>query len=305
MQKNQADMRISTLGEFGLIEYFRKRIRNDYSVVMGSGDDCAVLRLDKQRYLLFTCDMIVENVDFKRKHKPQLIGRKALSVSISDIAACGGVPRHAVVSLGLPKNLPLSFVKKLFSGLNSVARQYKVNLVGGDISRAKALTIDVSMLGFVEKSNLVLRSGAKIGDIVIVTGPLGGSIKGRHLEFVPRIKEARFLVENFKIHSMIDISDGLAADLSHIFAASRAGAVIYESLIPVHAQARNLQDAIFSGEDFELLFTVSFQEAKRIAAARKFKFYPIGEIVSKNLGFHLIDAHGRQRELSPEGFRHF
>jgi len=297
-------MRLNKTGEFGLIEIFKKMSRLDRSVIVGPSDDCAVLRFNAKEYLLYTCDMIIEGVDFVSKDKPELIGRKALAVSLSDIAACGGTARYAVVSMGLPKKF-IGKAQRIAKGLFDLAKSYKVNVVGGDLSRSSRLTIDVSMLGVVKKNKLVLRSGARPGDIIFVTGKLGRSILGKHLTFTPRLKESRFLVNNFKINSMIDISDGLTQDLNHILKASRVGAVIYEALIPKSRVARSLNDALYGGEEFELLFTLSRKDAKRLAFKKKQIFKPIGEIVSKDYGFKLIDKNNKEVSIKPDGWRHF
>ncbi len=298
-------MLINKIGEFGLIERFRKLIKADFSVIKGSGDDCAVLAFDKDNCQLFTCDMIVEGQDFTPNDNFRLIGRKALAVSISDIAACGGIPRYAVVSLAMPANTTVYAVDNIMKGMVGLAQEYKVNIVGGDISRAPCLIIDVSMIGVVEKKYLVLRSGAKVGDIIFVTGSLGGSIKGKHLKFIPRIKESRYLVQNFKVNAMIDISDGLAQDLSHILKASKVGGLIYENLLPVSKEARNLEDVLSGGEDFELLFTLPLKEAKKIIKRNLQQFKAIGEIRDKQYGLKMIDKNGREKRLIPQGFRHF
>ena len=298
-------MLVNKIGEFGLINRISKLIKTDTSVIKGIGDDCAVIKFDQHRYLLFTCDMLVEGVDFYPDEKPYLIGRKSLAISISDIAACAGLPRYCLISLGLPKKTSVEFIDQLLKGILGLAKKYKINVVGGDISRAKQLTLDVSILGIVEKKYLVLRSGAKIGDIIFVTARLGGSILGKHLKFTPRIKEARFLVENFKVNSMIDISDGLVQDLGHILKESNAGAIIYEDLIPRDKQARHLDDALYMGEDFELLFTMSHNEAKRLLMENPMRFKPIGEIVEKKYGLRLMDKKGNEKIVKPKGFRHF
>jgi thiamine-monophosphate kinase len=150
-------MRRNNFSEFDLIRRFRKQISNDASVFKGSGDDCAVLRFDKKHYQLFTCDMLVEGVDFTKRTDLRLVGRKALAISISDIVSCAGLPRHAVVSLGLPRRINLKQVDRLSGGLFSLAKEYSINIVGGDISRSDKLVIDVSMLGIVEKNRLCLR----------------------------------------------------------------------------------------------------------------------------------------------------
>jgi thiamine-monophosphate kinase len=298
-------MLISKIGEFGLIERIKKLVKTGPLVIKGIGDDCAVLRFDRNKYLLSTCDMIVEGVDFTRKDSPYLIGRKSLAVSISDIAACAGYPRYALISMGIPRNSTVEFIDKILKGIVDLAKAYKIDIVGGDLSRAEKLIIDVNVLGFVEKINLVLRGGAKVGDIIFASGTLGGSILGRHLKFSPRIKEARYLVNNFKINAMIDVSDGLAQDLSHILKESEVGALIYEVLIPQSNQASDLEDALYSGEDFELLFTMSRKEARKLFSRRSKIFTPIGEIVERKYGFRLMDKINRERVIKPEGFRHF
>jgi len=298
-------MQVKDLGEFKLIERFRNKIKIDSSVIVGSGDDCAVLKLDKQNYQLFTCDMLVEGVDFTSKDKALLVGRKSIAVSLSDIAACSGVPRYCVVSLGLPKNTEVKYVDAFFNGALKIAKEYKLNIVGGDLSRSDKIIIDVSMLGVTSKKSLTLRSGASSGDIIFVTGSLGGSIFGKHLNFTPRLKEAEFLAKNYKINAMIDISDGLVQDLGHILAKSRVGAAIYEELIPLSNKARNLSDALNNGEDFELLFTLSRPEAKRLLKAKRTDFKPIGEIMDSSYGLKLINQKKKIIRLEPKGYRHF
>jgi thiamine-monophosphate kinase len=298
-------MLLNQVGEFGLIEKFRKLIKTDSSVVKGSGDDCAVLKLDKNNYQLLTCDMLVEGVDFTRKDSFYLVGRKAVAVSISDIAACSGIPLYCVISLGLPANTRADSVEKLFKGMLDISKKYKINIVGGDLSRSQKIVIDVAMLGKVEKKYLALRCGACRVDIIFVTGFLGGSISGKHLKFTPRLKEARFLSRNFKINSMIDISDGLAQDLGHILKESNAGALIYEDLIPLNKGAKGLYSALNDGEDFELLFTLPRALASAQLKKKLANFYPIGEIMPKDYGFKLIDKNKRLISIKQKGFKHF
>jgi len=296
---------LTKIGEFGLIKRFKKLIKLDSSVIKGTGDDCAVIKFDQDNYLLFTCDMLVEGVDFRQDDLPYLIGRKSLAVSVSDIAACAGIPHYCLISLGVPKKTSVEFIDAVFKGMLDIAKKYKINIVGGDLSSAPRLTIDVSMLGVVEKKRLVLRSGAEIGDIIFVTGELGGAIRGKHLNFIPRIKEARFLVKNFKVNAMIDISDGLAQDLGHILEESEVGAIIHEDLIPLSKQACDSKDALYMGEDFELLFTLSSKEAKKLYAKRLINFKPIGEVTAKRYGLRMIDRIGKEKMIPPRGFTHF
>jgi len=288
-----------------LIDRFRKQLKTDSAVIKGSGDDCAVLKFDKLHHQLYTCDMIIEGVDFNSKEDPYLIGRKAIAISLSDIASCGGIPRHCVISLGMPKNTGIKFTDRLFKGMQDIARLYKVNIVGGDLSQTQKLVLDVSMLGLVETKALVLRSGAKAGDIIFVTGSLGGSIYGKHLRFTPRLKEARYLVSKFSVHAMIDISDGLAQDLGHIVRESRVGARIYQERVPMSKDCANIEDALYSGEDFELLFTLSAKDAAKLLKLRPREYSAIGEVVEKKYGLKSVDNKGRVKLLRPEGFKHF
>jgi len=289
-----------------LIHRFRKMISLDSSVIKGSGDDCAVLKYKKGIYQLFTCDMIMEGIDFEPDADPFLIGRKALAVSISDIASCGGIPRDAVVSIGVPGNFKLSRMDGIARGMSALARFYGINIVGGDISGADKLIIDVSMLGTVGEKYLVLRGGARDKDIIFSTGSFGGSISGKHLRFTPRVKESQFLVRNFSVHSMIDVSDGLIQDLGHILEESKArGAIVFDYLVPQSAESRGLDDALYSGEDFELLFTVSPSEAENILKRHTRMFHPVGIIDNSIRGIRLENKQGCRRFPLKRGFRHF
>jgi thiamine-monophosphate kinase len=295
-------MRISRIGEFGLIENIKKWIKHkDISVIKGIDDDCAIIEFDKKNYLLFCCDMLVEDVDFTREIPFYLIGRKAMGVVLSDIASKAGIPKYSLISLGLPKDITLNSIKELYKGFKFWMKKFSFEIVGGDISRAERLIIDISMLGRVEKEKVPLRSNAKLNDIIFITDRLGKPKK--HLYFLPRIKEARYLVNNFSINSMIDISDGLTQDLNHILKQSNVGAVIYEKLIPTFKTKKDIETIINQGEEFELLFTVTPKEAKRIIAKKL--YYPIGQIVSGDYGFKLIDKNFKEKDIRIKGFRHF
>jgi len=296
-------MKIKQLGEFGLIDLIKGMLGSG----SGVGDDCAILPLSKQNFLLLTCDMLVEDTDFTRQDKPYLVGRKSLGCCLSDIAACGGIPQYAQISLGLSPDMSVSKVRELYRGIISIGKEYKVKIVGGDISRSDKLVIDVGILGLVERRNLARRQGAKIGDIIFVSGKIGGSIYGRHLNFTPRVKEARYLVKNYKVNSMIDISDGLLQDLGHILKQSNRGAILFKDLIPLSVDARSFDEALYMGEDFELLFTLSASEARRLIRLKQNKkFFPIGEIVDKTCGLILLDRRGRRIKIKkPSGYQHF
>lgn len=298
---------VSQIGEFELIERIAKNIKYSKDVICGIGDDAAVLEYNKDKYLLMTSDMLTEDTHFTKKIPAFYIGRKSLAISLSDIAAMGGIPRYANVSIGLPKNTKIKFASELYRGINSLAKKYKVNIVGGDTVKSNNLVIDVTVIGEVVKNNLVLRSEAKKGDLLFASGKLGGSIRGQHYLFDPQLKEAQFLVNNFKINSMIDLSDSLAICANIIAKESNVGIAIYEKLIPVN-RGSNIKEALFMGEDFKLLFSVPKKDAKRLASARGGKnkgFYEVGEVLGKSFGVKLIDKNCNEKILKQEGFKHF
>ncbi|MCX5686570.1 MAG: thiamine-phosphate kinase [Candidatus Omnitrophica bacterium] len=300
-------MKICDVGEISLIRRFSKKIRLDKTVVKGSGDDTAVIKWTPDKYLLYTCDMLVEGAHFRlAKARPFQIGWKALGRNISDIAAMGGIPRYAVVSMGIDPESPVSIADGVVNGILALAKKFKVNIVGGDLSRSKKLIIDISLIGEVEKKNLTLRSGAKIGDLVFVTGTIGASQKGKHLNFTPRLDEARALVKKFKINSMIDVSDGLLLDLWRILDASKVGARIYEKLVPISKNAGSFKKAISEGEDFELLFTMTPKEALKAAKMKlKTPASLIGQIIDGENGLRLAQKDGVERLMEAKGFLHF
>lgn len=291
-------MKISQLGEFALIDTLKPFVPVSKTVIKGIGDDAAVLPYSKSEYLLLTTDMLAEDTHFTRHMAAQGIGHKAMSCSISDIAAMGGRPTFAVVSIGVPKDLPVPFIKGVYQGMGRVAQAFNISIVGGDTIKTDKIVINIALLGLVEKKYLVTRDGAKPGDWIFVTGPLGGSFRsGRHLNFTPRGPQARFLVENFKPSAMMDISDGLSGDLNHILKASKVGARLDFDSIP-RQKGASLSQALNDGEDFELLFTLSSTKARSLmdwqAKRKSFYFYPIGTITS--------DA---KEKISSQSFAHF
>jgi thiamine-monophosphate kinase len=300
-------MKLKDLGEFNFINRISKSIGLSSRVVKGIGDDAAVLKYTKDKYLLFTTDMIIEGKHFYKSAKAELVGEKSLSCNISDIAAMGGVPKFAVISTGFPGSLDLKYADKLYEGIRKVADSFKVDLVGGDTVSSGKIIINIALIGEVEKKNLVLRSGAKENDAIFITGNIGGSIKFKHLNFTPRIKEARFLVNNFKINSMIDISDGLLADLGHILEESNKGAIICEKTMPVSRNAIGFDSAIRDGEDFELVFTLPWLQAGRLEKAWPFttRLSRIGRIFSRRKGFSIVSKNGKSKKINPAGFTHF
>ena len=307
------------MNEFELIAKLIPKLATNDSVVTGAGDDCAILDVGiPGKKLLFKTDAVVEGIHFTKETAPEHIGHKALARVLSDIAAMAGTPTAAVVTIGLQKNFDANHVAKIYDGLNALAKKHNVAIVGGETTTSpERIFISVAMIGLVEKS--VCRSGAKLGDGIFVTGELGGSLQGRHLDFEPRLAEARWLVENFNIHAMIDISDGLAGDLRHILNASKVGAELHSPAIPISRAAKlkaraessakpPLLAALTDGEDFELLFTIASKDAVKLHDAWK-KTFPklklscIGKITA-GTGVHLRDQNGI-KPLFVHGYTHF
>lgn len=298
---------VREIGEFGLIRKLCVSIPH-------AGDDCAVLpSADRRKFLLCTCDPVVEGVHFLTKTPARRVGWKAMARNLSDIAAMGGLPRWAVVSIGLRPNTTVHWVKELYAGLRTASAKFNCQIVGGDTTRVKhEQFVVVTLIGEVEKSRVALRSGARAGDSMFVTGTLGGSLRGKHLSFTPRINEARWLVNHFPVHAMIDLSDGLSSDLQRLVAASKAGVgfEIFAAETPVsHAARGSLQAALNDGEDFELLFTIDprYVTALRTKWAREFKLKltEIGRVVRSRGKVALIERDGTRRLLTPAGYDHF
>ena len=215
----------------------------------------------------------------------------------------------AVVSLGIYPELNISVADGICKGLKKIADRFGVSIVGGDMAKSKKIVLDVSLIGEAKKENLALRSAAKAGDVIFVTGLLGGSIKGRHLNFMPRLEEIQSILKSFKVNAMIDISDGLALDLWRIAEASGVGAYLYEDAIPVSGDAVSVKNALYDGEDYELLFTMTMREAKRFFKTMLAKFRipvtPIGKIVDRKRGYKIIRQNGKLENLKIKGYLHF
>lgn len=299
---------IRALGEVPLIARLATSLHQSPSVRVGIGDDAAVLRVPGREWLLVASDMIVAGVHFThRLVPPQWIGWKALAVNISDIAAMGGQPRWAVVSLGIPPSTRVKFVDELYRGLERCARRFGVSIVGGDTVRAPRVVLDVAILGTVAPRSLTQRSGARVGDVLFVTGRLGGSYEsGRHARFIPRLREAREFVQRVRVHAMIDLSDGLASDLWQVSRASRMRLRVEARKIPISRAGKTLQHALMDGEDFELLFAVSSRDAARVPhRLGRCPVTRIGTVVRRGVGVELVNPTGRIEPLVPRGFRHF
>jgi thiamine-monophosphate kinase len=309
------------MNEFELIARLTKSLPTNKNVLVGAGDDCAVLDLGvPEKLILFKTDAVVEGIHFTKETPPEKIGRKALARCLSDIAAMAGTPVAALVTIALPKIFDTEFVGKIYDGLNALAEKTGVAIVGGETTtNPERILISIALIGTVPRGKQILRSGAKVGDAIFVTGELGGSLAGRHLDFEPRLAEARWLAQHFSIHALMDLSDGLAGDLRHILKAGGVGAEILKSAVPISRAAKlrakensaakpAVVAALTDGEDFELLFTVASKDAVKLLDAWKkqiasVKLSCIGRIVAGE-GIFLRDGRGLQK-FNANGYVHF
>jgi thiamine-monophosphate kinase len=309
------------MNEFELIARLTKSLPTNPGVVVGAGDDCAVLDFGlPEKLLLFKTDAVIEGFHFTKETPPEKIGRKALARCLSDIAAMAGTPTAALVTVALPEKFEPEFIGKIYDGLNALAREHGVAIVGGETTtNPGCILISVALLGFVPRGKVALRSGAKVGDVVFVTGELGGSLAEKHLEFEPRLAEARWLAEHFPVHAMIDLSDGLAGDLPRLLKAGGVGAELLQAAIPISRAARlrarksstakpAFAAALTDGEDFELLFVVAGRDAVKLLDAwkkqfPKLKLSCVGKIVAGE-GV-LIRGKSGSHTLAANGYVHF
>jgi thiamine-monophosphate kinase len=271
-------MKLQVLGEDRLLAQLLPGLAPGQSVIAGAGDDCAIVEIPRGgKHLVLKTDCVVEGVHFSRRANPVDIGWKAMMRPLSDFAAVSAVPQFALITLMLSKRRRIDWVMKLYRGLNRAAARFRVGVVGGELSNSPGpVAISVSVAGVVEKNRWVGRASGKVGDALFVTGRLGCSIKAKHLRFVPRIVESRWLTENFRIHAMMDLSDGLGADLPRLARASKVGFKIDIGKLPL-TRGATVRIAISDGEDYELLFALSPRDRGRLQQrwANRFSTVPL------------------------------
>ena len=337
-------MQLKEIGEFGLIDRIKNIVDiSSAELMVGIGDDAAAFRTSSDLLTLLTTDVLIEDVHFKLAYFTfQQLGWRALAVNLSDIAAMGGRPKYAVFSLGLPEKIQVESIEEFYRGAKELGDKFQTAVIGGDTTQSPdRLFVSVTVVGEVEEEKLMRRSGARVGDAVFVTGTLGGAqaglrllksnnippfkggLKGgalieKHLSPQPRINEARFLVENFPIHAMIDVSDGLASEINHICKQSNVGAFLNADEIPIDSATQEAADffkdkplnyALRGGEDFELLFTAPEEIANELQKKFREKFgfecSKIGVIKEQADGIILEDTDGKQVPIPAEGYEHF
>jgi thiamine-monophosphate kinase len=341
-------MLIKEIGEFKLIERIKKQLAKGYNlpksykpIVVGIGDDAAVVETEPDKLLVATTDILIEDIHFDLKTtSPYDLGWKLLAVNLSDIAAMGATPRYGLVVLGLPVNTSVETVDNLIHGALDLAKKFKVFLIGGDtVTSPDKLVVNLVLWGTVPRDRVLKRSGAKVKDKIMVTGTIGDSSAGleilqtlkahtktswarklinKHLLPYPRLQEAGLMARRKLVHGMIDSSDGLSISLKFICQASRVGAKIWADKIPLSRELRCYADfagraaysyALYGGEDYELIFTVPADKEEKIKRLlQKFsdtRITTIGEIVPAQKGLTLVDNNGKITELKTGGYEHF
>lgn len=323
-------MNKDNISEFAIINRISKMFpKYKKSIIKGIGDDAAVIKINKNKYLFYTCDAQVSGEHFLEQYSsPYQIGRKAAAVNLSDIAAMGGTPKYLLVSLFLPKLTTEKFIDALYEGLSEECKKYNVNIVGGNISKSSQFIIDIFLTGEVSSKNMLFRSGAKVGDAVVVTGTIGDSAKGlqllkqnkkkyssqdkqfiaKHQLPIPRVKEGLILAGSGMVNSMIDLSDGLSSDIQRICDESKVGVKLFLEKLPVRKSVE-MNSALNGGEDYELCFTTRIKNVKYLSDLIKKrtgqKITVIGNVLPLKDGRWLIDKSGNKRSLISKGFDHF
>jgi thiamine-monophosphate kinase len=301
--------------EFEFLDWLSGRLKAHPRLRLGPGDDAALLRLSESRDCVVTVDMISDGVDFDLAAvDPRRVGRKALAVNLSDLAAMAARPIGAVVALALPRPSALPLAIELYQGLLPLAERYDLAIAGGDLQTWEGpLVISVTLLGEPTPRGPLLRSTARPGDAIVVTGDFGGSILGKHLDFEPRVEEALLLHQRYDLHAGMDVSDGLSLDLARLCRASGCGAVLDLESVPISAAARQLAEksgqtplehALSDGEDFELLLAVPEAEARRMVAEHPLAI-PLRVIgrFTADPGLLARDERG-ERPLAVRGYEH-
>jgi len=328
---------MDVLSETSILKLIKRKLPNpDARVLVGFGDDAACYKIPSGSYSCITTDAFIENVHFSLGYFTFYdIGIKSFVSALSDIAAVGGTPSVAVVSLLLTKGTDNSDIDELYKGINETAKKYWVNIVGGDITKAEEIAVIFTVVGEIDKSNITLRSGAEEGDAIFVTGNLGDSYTGRlvlesgidvdaygfqnlvkkHLRPEPRIAESRKLLQRIKIHSMIDISDGLSTDILHIAEESRKSVQLEAAMLPISDESKRaanqfklsaVETALRSGEEYELLFTAPESEQKHILELDiGIPITKIGKILAPSQTNIIFFPDGKQKPLIPTGYNHF
>lgn len=300
--------RLREVGEDLLLEQILRSLPTGRRVVAGAGDDVAIVAgPGRGELIILKTDCVVERVHFQRNTAPEAVGWKAMMRPLSDFAAVSGIPQFALITLIVRRDVNVNWVRGVYRGLTRAARRFRVSVVGGETSSTPGpAAISVSVVGRVEENRWVSRKGGKPGDNLFVTGRLGRSIRGKHLRFIPRIEESRWLTANFRIHAMMDLSDGLAADLPRLARASRVGFELDRGALPL-APGATVENAIGDGEDYELLFAISARQTGHLHIRwhKKFPRLPLTRIGKLNPQSSIRSEPDWHYPQLPGGYVHF
>lgn len=340
-RKTADRLAVAQIGEFGLIDRIKSICGPSASddVIIGIGDDTAAIKISKNKVLLATCDIQVEDIHFKLDYiNPYQLGKRAIAVNLSDIGSMGGKPTFALVSMALPKKMPVDNFDEIIQGMQDQMTEFSGSIIGGNLARTnQGLIIDIFMLGETNADRILTRSGAKVDDCIFTTGFAGSSAFGlkilqkfgkrypakydrlvkKHFEPEPRIELALKLAETDLVTSMIDTSDGLGADLKHICVESGVGAELYQDEVPVdkliddyiaESDTDKWKQILFGGEDYELLFTAPIKcedQIKKISKSPGISITKIGKITEPESGLTIIKDDGSRIAPDSEGWNHF
>lgn len=330
-------MKLKELGEFGFIDRIKQGcLTRPQGVIKAIDDDCCVFKTPENKVNLLTTDMLVEDVHFLREATPPFtLGRKSMAVNISDIAAMGGVPGQAVISLAVPPAMEVEYLDRFYEGVRSMCGEFLVNILGGDTtSSPQRLVINIALTGWAAEDEVLYRDGARPGDVIFLTGYVGSSAAGldivlskkefagkqelldAHYDPRPQVKEGRIIAGLKAAHSLIDVSDGIASDLGHICRQSGVGAILEKNAIPVTETFRRYcaecnadceRLSLHVGEDYVLLGTVpekSEEALKRALEAKECHFFPIGRVV-EGAGIEMFMPDGSLKNVPDRGYDHF
>ena len=342
---NSTSTPISDVGEFGLIDRMAQMLGapDDDDLLVGIEDDAAVYRAGEGRVHILTTDALIESVHFDRMFTPmQNLGAKAVSVNVSDVVAMNGRPRYATVAIGVPNNFTVEAVEKLYEGMRQACEAYDLTIIGGDTTAARHLTLSVTVVGEAKETDIVERRGAQPGDVLCVTGDLGGAYAGLKVllaqhkamreegeSFTPDLDPHRYVIERqlspharldvvadwaergVMPHALIDISDGLASEVHHICDRSDCGALLQSAAIPIDLETRAVADqfaeevdtyALYGGEDYELVFALPEEELEKLDPE---SFAVVGECTPADDGVQIRMPEGDVMPLAKAGFSHF
>ena len=299
--------KLGKIGEHEAIRRLTAQLGTHPQLRVGAGDDCAVTELPGSGMdQVFTTDPTIEHIHFKSQEKPERIGNKAAGRVLSDLAAMGAQPQWLLVNVVAPPEQDFQIVEKIYEGMTTLCNRFGATIIGGDLAQGPCLELHIFGTGVLPAGSALLRSGAKPGDSIFVTAPLGCSLGGKHLDFTPRIEEGIFLRESGLVNAMMDLSDGLATDLRHMLKQSGVGAILNAVSIPA---VGTLDEALFDGEDFELVFTVSAENADALMLQWKASFGTelpaIGTITEESDRLELKTADGKIKPIDAKAFEHF